>query len=60
MYIDFGSRTCKAKDERQEHIPERCNSIHTYDSIKIKKEDIFSDNTIQLKVTLYKLQYDIT
>ncbi len=55
MYRDLNCRACKVKDETQEHILSECLIIHTDNETKVTKENLFSKELKELRVTANKV-----
>jgi hypothetical protein len=56
-YTELKCRACGNADETQEHILEKCNSIHKDPGTKIPKEDIFTEDPTILQTTTKKIQW---
>jgi len=54
-YPSLKCRRCDAADETQEHVLETCKSLHPDPSHSVKKEEIFSNNPVELRETARKI-----
>ena len=54
-YGDDKCRACKIETETQDHVLEKCPSIHTDNNLKITMDELFDEDTTKLKPIVTKL-----
>ena len=54
-YQNLKCRMCEEPNETQEHILESCPGLHTTNTTKVTKQDIFDENPNTLKLTAEKI-----
>ena len=54
-YNDLVCRACKLEVETQDHILEKCQTIHTADVTKVTTIDVFDDDVPNLRNTANKI-----
>jgi hypothetical protein len=49
MYTNLTCRGCGKTDETQQHVLEKCETIHLTEKSKINQEELFTEEQIELK-----------
>ena len=55
-YKDLTCRACKKEPETQEHVMEKCSTIHKDPTTTVPNEDLFEENTQTLRITAKKVR----
>ena len=57
MYTNLTCRGCGKTDETQQHVLEKCETIHLTEKSKINQEEIFAEEPNELKKTAEEKPY---
>ena len=55
-YPDVICRACRTEPETQEHVLESCDVLHTSETTKVRKSEVFLEDTDALKITAKKIR----
>ena len=56
-YDNTTCRMCGNEEETQDHILEKCNTIHTNEITKVTKNEIFQEDPLKLVETYKKIEH---
>ena len=55
-YNDLTCRACGETTETQEHVLEGCSAVHPTEDTKVRHQDLFSEESEELKATARKIR----